>query len=83
LLADELRSVTEAAPVKDWELETYIIADLYLKKKVFFDIYPNSNKGVTLSLSMIQAIALNNYLAVHSRHYNALLRIYIEPFLIL
>ena len=83
VLADELKMVTTLTPVKGWELETYIISDLYISKMSFFEIYPYQSDGVKLNLSMIQAIAMNNFFAAHSERYNAMLRIKIEPYLIM
>lgn len=83
ILADELRMAMQAAPVKGWELQTYIMADMYEKKMAFFQIYPYTSKGVKLSLTQVQAIAINQYLGAHSEAYNVMLRILIEPKLIL
>ena len=82
LLSKLLRETTEMAPVEGWNLETYIIADLYIKKMAFWNIYPYTKKGVKLSLTMIQAIAINEFFGATNAAYNGLLRIYIEPQLI-
>jgi hypothetical protein len=78
-MADDLKMVFEQTPVKDWELHSYIIADLYKNKMAFFTVYPYSSKGVKLNLSMVQAIAINEFFAAHSEHYNIFLRLKIEP----
>lgn len=83
VLATDLRLTFQMAPVKDWALQTYIIADLYEKKMAFFTVYPYTSKGVNLNLTMIQAIAINEFLSANSAQYNALIRMKIEPKLIL
>lgn len=83
LLAKLLRETTAICPVEDWSLETYIIADLYIKKMAFWTIYPYTRKGVKVSLTMVQALAINQFFGATSKEYNFLLRIYIEPQLIL
>jgi hypothetical protein len=71
-------------PVAHWELESYIISDLFVKKMAFFKILPERKKyKIKLTLTMIQAIAINNYFAATSDLYNVWLRMKIEPFLIM
>jgi hypothetical protein len=75
--------VTLQTPIKEWELESYVISDLYVKKMQFFEIYPYTKKGVKLNLTMIQAIAINSLFGATSDKYNVLLRLMIEPKLIM
>lgn len=78
LLANDVRIVTEAAPVAGWEIETLVIADLYLSKMKFFTVEPY-DKEIKLSLTMVQAYAINRFLGNHSNQYNVYLRLMIEP----
>lgn len=83
LMSHLLKETTAICPVQDWSLETYIIADLYIKKMAFWSIYPYTKKGVKVSFTMVQALAINQYLGATSEAYNMLVRIHIEPQLIL
>jgi hypothetical protein len=84
LMSDLLHDTTAMCPIEDWNLESYIIADLYTKKMSFWSIFPfKRDNKVKVQFSMIQAIAINQFFGANSNDYNALIRLYIEPQLIL
>ena len=83
-LSKMMHDTTVICPVEDWALETYVIADLYVTRMAFWTIMPYFNKGkINVSLTMIQAIALNSYFAATNEAYNNVIRIHIEPKLVL
>lgn len=77
-----LKETISVCPVEGYSLESYIIADLYLKKMAFWTIYPYTKKGVKISFTMVQAIAINQFFSAFSKEYNSLIRMLIEPQLI-
>jgi hypothetical protein len=78
LLANDLKTVMQLAPVKGFEIETLVLAEMYLTKMKFFEVAPYQ-KQISLSLSMVQAYAINRFLGPHSENYNTFLRMMIEP----
>jgi hypothetical protein len=84
LVMRKLEQTVLKTPVKDWELETYIISELFTKHMAFWKILPSRKKyKIKKNLSMIQAFAVNNYFSATSEEYNMVLRIKIEPFLLM
>ena len=82
LLANDLKVVMQAAPVNDFELESLVIAELYLSKMKFFEVEPYGSKEINLTLTQVQAYAINGLLGRISREYNQFIRISLEPKLI-
>lgn len=85
VLSDLVKSVMIITPIQDWQLQSYILADLYIRKMAFWEVWPYMRPGKRrkLNLTMIQAIAMNELLGATSQSYNDLIRIHIEPQLIL
>jgi len=81
VLANDLKTVMQLAPVKGYEIETLVLAELYLSRTKFFEVQPYQ-KEITLTLSMVQAYAINKFLGSFSNTYNTYLRMMIEPHLL-
>jgi hypothetical protein len=79
LLADDVKAVMPIAPARGWELQTMIIADLYLSKMKMFEVEPYGSDEIKISLTQVQAYAINQFLGSFSKNYNIYLRMMIEP----
>ena len=79
MLASDLKTVMAIAPVKGWEIETLVIAELYMNKMKFFTLEPYGSKEIALTLTQVQAHAINGFLSECSSNYNDFIRMMIEP----
>ena len=79
LLCDDIKAVMPIAPAQGWELQTMIIADLYLSKMKMFEVEPYGSDEIKLSLTQVQGYALNQFLGNFSKLYNIYIRMMIEP----
>jgi len=69
----------EIAPVEDWEVETSVISECYIKNIRKLTFFPNDKKEVKLNLSYSEAFAINKYYSATSSEYNILIRMFLEP----
>ena len=84
IMGELMEKTVLICPIEDWNLESYVIADLYIKKMSFWKIFPyKRDSKVKVSFNMVQAIAINNYFGATSDSYNMLIRLHLEPQLIL
>jgi len=81
LMKNLFESVFLKTPVEGWQLETYIISNLFYKRMQFFLVSPftGKKKELNFSMTMIEAIAFNAYFGATSGSYNVFLRMKIEP----
>ena len=79
MLANDLKYIMGVAPIKDWELESLLIAELYLNKMKKFTVMPYSSDEISLSLTQPQAYAINKLLGNFSNNYNIYIRLLLEP----
>ncbi len=73
-----LHGITEKCPVKDWELESFLLLDTYkrlLHQLTFFR--PNKAGIMTIGLKYAEAFAINQYFSTNDQ-YNIFLRMQIE-----
>lgn len=78
-LAAEVKTIVETAPVKDMELESLCIADMYRKRIHSLTFYKPGKDGMVISLTQVEAYAINNYFAGYNDSYDIFLRPMIEP----
>lgn len=75
--------VNENAPVKEFELESYVIMDLYKRNMYRITVWdPGGDNTVSIGLKYSEAHALENFFAWRSKEYNIFLRPLIEPKLV-
>jgi hypothetical protein len=78
-LTTELKTIVETAPVKDAELESLNLAEMYRRKIHELTFYKPGKMGMKMSLTQVEGYALNNYFANYDDQYDIFLRPLIEP----
>lgn len=78
-LSAELRAIVEIAPVKDYELESLFLAEMYSRRLHAFTFYKPGKMGMCFSFTQTEGYALNNYFADNSDQYDVLFRMLMEP----
>lgn len=73
--------VIEISPVVEWEIESFVICEMYRRLILKFTLFEPRNGYVQLRLKYQEAYAVNNFFSSCSEVYNAFLRNKIEPHL--
>lgn len=78
LMTKLLSQVAAAAPVDGYEVESCVIGDCYKRHISQFTFFPPGKDKISVTLSMAEAFAINNFLSAHSEGYNHFIRIHLE-----
>jgi hypothetical protein len=81
-LSASIRKVAMVAPLKDYELSTCIIAEMYKRRLHSFTFYSPGKMGMCISLHQSEGYAINEFFGSTSDDYNMYIRIQLEPHLI-
>lgn len=79
LMNQELQRIIPLAPIKNLEVESLVMAELYKSKiSQFLFFTPKSDGQMRLKLSAAEAFSINKILGRYSEQYNIFIRIHIE-----
>lgn len=76
-----VEQVVELAPIKDYEVESCVISDMYKHKLQQFTFYTGSgnNRDMAMTFTNTEAFAMHTLFGDQSNDFNVFIRIHLEP----
>lgn len=78
-LANNIKQVAQNTPIEDWELQSYVMAECYIRLLQTFTFFPLGKSTISIKLKHSEATAINEYFAATSESYNVFIRLLLEP----
>lgn len=78
-LTSNIKIVAQNTPIEDWELQSYVMAECYIRLLSNFTFFPSGKTTISIKLKCSEATAINEYFAATSEDYNVFIRLLLEP----